>query len=379
MYLIGLFAVTLLAVGILEKRRHQARLHNIPFRIHISGTRGKSLLVRMATDLFQQAGWAVAARVTGEEPMVFTPGKGWLPWWRRVPARIKEQMRFIRVATRESAPVVVVENMALRPENQYAAEAHMIRSTLSVFTNFHPDHQEVMGPADEDAAAALAFSFPKNGTVLLPEQEATPAIHARMNELGNRLVTVRSSPEIPATSHQIFGPHFSILKEIQKRFELPDKVFKQVAAEWQQRLRPENFLLPLPGVAKRYFVDLFSCNDVTSARQIVTWLEEMGSIHPPYDTILACRADRPLRTRAFLEWLLPELGEGRVVLAGSCPLLLIRHLRRRFGVPAKASPIFTKIVPERIFHELADSTNTVFGLGNYVGSGEKILSYLKKD
>ncbi len=275
---------------------------------------------------------------------------------------------------------MVVENMALKPENQYTAESQMIRLSLSIITNFYPDHQEVMGSTIEDMISSLAFAFPKDGTILMPEQEITPLIQTKVERLNSQLIAVQPSPELPSTDESVFAPHFTILKEIRDYYNLPGEIFDQVVAEWQQRLRPENFLLPLVGShGPRHFVDLFSCNDVTSAKQIIHWLEGNNRIRPPYDIILTCRADRPLRTKVFLEWLLPALREGRLILAGGFPLLMVDRLRRRFGVPNQAIRRYTQINPSRIFSELARGKHTVIGLGNFVGTGEKILSNLKKD
>ena len=270
--------------------------------------------------------------------------------------------------------------MALRPENQHAAESQMIRSSLGIVTNFRPDHQEVAASDTDDIPAALAFSFPKNGTLLMPGREVTPAVRSRLEKLHTTLTTAQPSLGFPETDHPVFGPHFALLKAVQEHHRLPDEAYGRAAARWRERLCPESFLLPFPGADnERRFVDLFSCNDVTSAREVVHWLEECKLIRPPYDILLTCRSDRPLRTRAFLEWILPALGEGRLVLAGGFPLLTVDRLQRRFGVPGGAIRKHARINPERIVSDLAARRFTILGLGNYVRTGESILSHLKKD
>ncbi|MEE9464817.1 MAG: hypothetical protein V3W14_04480 [Candidatus Neomarinimicrobiota bacterium] len=380
MLIIWLITVALLTLGILERRRHQIRVDRIPVRLHISGTRGKSLLTRMITDLFDQAGWSVTAKITGAKPKVFSAATGWIPWRRRVPARIKEQLRIVRQASCLGSQALVVENMALRPENQHAAESQMIQSNLGIITNFRPDHQEVAASDTDDIPAALAYSFARDNVLLLPERELTPAIQSRVDSLHTMLITARPAPWLPETIHPVFGSQFALLKAAQEHYSLPDAAYGQAAAKWRERLCPESFLLPFPGVDKaRRFVDLFSCNDVASAQEIVRWLESCQLIHPPYDILLTCRADRPLRTRAFLEWLLPALGKGQLIITGSFPLLLVNRLRRKFGVSAQAIRKYTRINPGRILSELAHRKLTVLGLGNYVATGEEILSNLKKD
>ena len=62
-------------------------------------------------------------------------------------------MRLVKLAESRGADAIVVECMALQPENQWAAERHMIKSTVGVITNVRDDHLDVMGPTVHDVAA----------------------------------------------------------------------------------------------------------------------------------------------------------------------------------------------------------------------------------
>ena len=378
MTLIILIILFLAVSGILEKRRHLNRIDQIPIRIHINGTRGKSLLTRMIVDLFRRAGWQVAGKVTGEQPQIFIPQSGWQPWKRLAPARIKEQMRFIRKIAPFRPTAMVVENMALAPENQHAAESFMIRSTLSVITNFRPDHQEVMGNEGGDVLSAIAHSVPIQGTVLLPQSEATPAFEKACANFKANLKTAAgchpsSFPALPA-----FQSQFELLKAVRDHYHIPQDVFDQTIDDWQNRLKPENFLIPISTFQnKKYLVNLFTCNDVTSAELLIKNLEQSGVIYPPYEIVLTCREDRPLRTMAFIRWLLQSIEWKKLIIAGVIPRIPVRRLLDPRRNPARFVIFTKKIAPEKIIAELDSSIQFTFGLGNYVKTGEKILSYLQ--
>jgi UDP-N-acetylmuramoylalanine-D-glutamate ligase len=49
MFISLLLTVSILILGILESYYHEKRIKNIPIRIHVNGTRGKSTTVRLCS------------------------------------------------------------------------------------------------------------------------------------------------------------------------------------------------------------------------------------------------------------------------------------------------------------------------------------------
>jgi len=62
---------SLLLGGILEQRRHYARLHAIPHRVLVNGIRGKSSITRLCAGALRGGGVVTAAKTT------------WRRWGRR--------------------------------------------------------------------------------------------------------------------------------------------------------------------------------------------------------------------------------------------------------------------------------------------------------
>jgi poly-gamma-glutamate synthase PgsB/CapB len=119
------------------------------------------------------------------------------------------------------------------------------------------------------------------------------------------------------------------------------------------------------------FVNAFSLNDVDSLRSVWGRLERSGCLARPWTVILNCRADRPVRSRAFGQILGGALAADRLILVGEgtrhayraavAAGLDSRQILRWEGHPPSA---VLEAVTERI-----EDNSTVIGAGNYHGTG----------
>jgi hypothetical protein len=144
----------LLGLALLEARLHERRLRQIPIRIHVNGTRGKSTTTRLIAAGLRAGGHRVIAKTTGTLPQIILEDGSEIPVRRRGRATIREQMTTIALAARRRADVVVLECMAIHPELQWVSERRMVRATVGVMTNVRLDHMEVMGQTREAVARA---------------------------------------------------------------------------------------------------------------------------------------------------------------------------------------------------------------------------------
>ena len=165
MVYISLLSVVLIYL-VLEKVLYQRRLRRIPLRIHVNGTRGKTTVTRLTTELLCRAGIRTLAKTTGDHPVIILPDGRPIPIRRRGPGRIHEQMRVVRRAAREGAQAVVLECMALDPHLQEVSEQAMVRSGIGVITNVRPDHFEVTGGGLDGVADALSRTIPNGGALV---------------------------------------------------------------------------------------------------------------------------------------------------------------------------------------------------------------------
>ncbi|MFQ5841200.1 MAG: Mur ligase family protein, partial [Thermodesulfobacteriota bacterium] len=123
-----------------EKYRHIKNLENIPIRIHVNGTRGKSTVTRLIAAGLRGAGIKVLAKTTGTSPREIFEDGSEAEIRRRGRATVREQIRFIAQGARRGAEAIVIESMAVRPEIQWVSEHHIVRSHIGVITNIREDH-----------------------------------------------------------------------------------------------------------------------------------------------------------------------------------------------------------------------------------------------
>src|SRR5215213_8315425 len=161
----------LIGGGVAELATHRRRLFQIPVRIHVNGTRGKSSVARLIAAGLRHAGRRTCCKTTGTLPRMIMPDGAEYPVFRPSRANVIEQVRIVAAALEVDSEVLVLECMALVPYLQWLCEDKLVRATHAVITNAREDHLDVMGPGGRDVAKALAGMTPVGGKLYTAEQE----------------------------------------------------------------------------------------------------------------------------------------------------------------------------------------------------------------
>jgi hypothetical protein len=292
---------------------------NPTIRVLVTGSRGKSSVVRLLHAAFVALGLSPRSRITGALPRELT-SEGTLLIERSGAPHVEEMRWWLRQVP-QSAEAVVLENSAIAPELQGLA-ARWLHPGVTVLTNAYEDHQEAWGTTRADAAEALALGVPRGGLVVLPTSLATDAmLLAPLARRDCRLEFAAPVPGIPQ-SHRAINVGLA-LKTAQL---LGLNAARSLKAMLELEPDPFDFR-----VLRRGPVELamaFAANDVTSTRNLFESLR-----WSPEDTRLLYnhRSDRPARWRSFRGWLSP-LPWREVIIMGDRPLRKpagARHERRR--------------------------------------------------
>lgn len=147
--------------------------HNAKFRILVTGSRGKSSLVRLLCAGMGARGIDFRGRITGVLPRELSSA-GERLIVRNAPGHIAEMRWWLGQIPRETE-AVVMENSAVQPELQEMA-AKWLKPTVIVWTNARPDHQEVWGKGSAAAASALLRGIPKGASLVLSEEIMNSAL-----------------------------------------------------------------------------------------------------------------------------------------------------------------------------------------------------------
>ena len=382
--LVILLTVSLLFLGVAAyvgrlSSQHGRRVRQIPIRIHVNGTRGKSTVTRLIAAGFRESGYRTIAKTTGSASRLILPDASEVELQRAGAPSISEQLEIIEFAGRNGADVLVIECMAVIPELQAVSQHSIVHGTCSVVTNARLDHQDVMGETVEEIAWSLGAVAPRGGVLVTAEQDAAlvDTLAARAATVGARVVQADLS-EAPTAEE--FG-----------RAEWPDNlalalrvcalhgIDRETALRGMRKapLDPGALFstpLPVDGCRAR-FVNAFAANDYTSTEQIIRQVQQAnpGGLF----LLVNARADRPRRTQDMAALLSNGFDPCAAFLIGDGASLLERLVRRQKpGLPVvNLAGHPREVALERIAPHLGQDACLV-GIGNIGGPAEEWCAWL---
>jgi len=377
----------LTALGAWERRRHLRNLARIALRIHVNGMRGKSSTVRLIAAGLRSGGIRTLAKVSGTRAAVIDPDGTERPIERASPQpNVIEQTRAVAEAARRGARALVIECMAIQPVLQSLSELTMVRSTHGVITNVGPDHLEVMGPTEADAARALAGTVPVGGTLFTAEREHLSILAAAAADRGAELVAV--GPELLAEVRPEELARFAHVEHAENvalalavcRAAGVDRA-TALAGMWQARGDSGALTvheLDLDG-RRAVFFNGFADNDPVSTRRV--WLLANDGL-PEADRRIAlvnCRADRPVRSRQLGRAVAGWRGLDRCLVMGRGNAAFIRAPVRG-GLPRRSVADLGEPSNEDILAAIAAEGGRlllVVGIGNVGKGGAGGLAFVR--
>ncbi len=125
------------------------RIRSVPLRISVTGTRGKSSVVRLLASVLREDGLRVVAKTTGSRATCILPDGSERNVPRRGMASIIEQKRFVQMAARMNADCLIAEIMSLHPENHIIESQVLIQPDVVLLTNVRVDHIDAMGSQED--------------------------------------------------------------------------------------------------------------------------------------------------------------------------------------------------------------------------------------
>ena len=381
--ILGALALVLIISGLLEFRSHQLVLSNIPVRIHVNGTRGKSSVTRLIAAGLRAGGKRTFAKTTGTAPRVIdAEGIDRIIHRLRSPS-IGEQVRLLKYFSAEKPDVVVMECMAVQPQYQWISEHQMVKSDIGVITNARPDHLDEMGPTDVDVVKSLSNSIPIDGTLITAEEKHKNILEEVAEQNGSEFLhsdegSITDS-ELNKFSYIEHPQNIAIALDVCKKMGIKrdvaltgmHSVKPDLGALIVWKLKGENGLLQ--------FVNGMAANDPVSTLQIWKFVIDRYPTTSGSAVFFNSRDDRPLRTNQMLELTFEEIKPEHFIIRGdkiaSKVNRLIHHSPETkvqiFPLDDKIDSVSKSILdlPEDIL---------VFAIGNQVGEGQNILQILSE-
>ena len=381
--LLGIATAGLVGLGVAESLAHRRRLRDIPTRIHVAGTRGKSSVTRLIAAGLRGGGIVAAAKTTGSLARMILPDARELPVFRPAGPNIIEQIRIVEAARQVEAEALVIECMALQPWLHWLSEDKLVRATHGVITNARPDHLDVMGPTDADVARCLAGMIPRNGVLVTAERKNLSILRTAAKDRNTRLIEVTDDDYAAVTDEEMdcFG-HVEHRENVALSLKLLIElnIPRRVALAEMQRSPPD------PGALTKWnleffgrqitFFNAFAANDAQSTETIWGMAQKQS---PEVDRVIAIfnlRADRPSRTMQLAQTTFWRSAD-RIVLMGSGAYLFARVATRTGCDPASFVYAEQKRV-EEVFEVIISHCghrNLIIGMANIGGQGLALVRH----
>jgi len=311
-------------------------------RVLVTGSRGKSSVVRLLHAVMQAEGLQAYARITGVVPRELGPD-GTRTISRSAGAHVEEMRWWLRQLP-ASTQGIVLENSAIAPDFQ-ALAGRWLKPDVTVLANTLPDHQELWGPTAACAAEVLAGGVPRQGRVVLPacleddrhlmdllaRRQCRPIFAEPAGSVEKHYHATNLGLALCAAEHLGFAPGPALQRML--------------------RVPPDRYDFRVANCGGAEVAMAFSANDITSTLELFHSL-----LWSPGETRLIYnhRADRPGRLHSFIDWL-GQPGWREVLIIGDRPA---KH-------PACAR--YMQIKNEQSLLRLFEPGDRIFGCGNIAG------------
>jgi len=354
----------------------------IPMVVSVTGTRGKSSVVRMLASVLRESGRSVLAKTTGSQAQFVLPDGTVRDVPRRGIASILEQKKVLRKAAALHADCLVVEIMSIRPEYHVVESHRILKPNIVVLTNIRPDHTDAMGETEEEIARVLSLDISAGAKVYVPREmwdQLTPSIAQVPRVTPVSVARGTSNPlfwQNPNLQKKEFAENLDLVVGVARDFGIDDATIAKGILGARQDIGNLKVWTYRLGEKRIFLVNGFAANDPESTLIVMKKTREVitaGSTS--FVGLLSLRSDRGDRTQQWIE----ALGDG---LAGYFKRIYVigEHanvVRRK----VKAVEVMKRVRPEEITNSIAsamEEDGILFGFGNIGGAGQQLVEHWRR-
>lgn len=353
---------------------------SIKIKVHISGTRGKSSITKYITTALQSSGKVCVGKVTGEIPTLILPDGKTKAVKRNGPARITEQFKIIRKASKTGVDALVLECMSIDPLLQ-KTESRFFNPDIYVISNIKDDHREKTGMTSAEQVQSFCQTIPENCILVSNDQKNLAALKEAAEKRNSRLVVPEklSDEKMKSLPFNVFVKNIEIAVEVAvlagvKRDFAQDSIFASLSVEESKLIQASE---SASGIA---FLNAFTVNDTESANEFLNdclgQLEHKENLGFVFNT----RSDRPTRTDLFAEWIKENSANCKFVwITGDHKQRAFRKLKSIRNI-SEINKLRSGNIPFMLnkMKEKSAEVDLMIGIGNIKDAGYKFLHAIKK-
>lgn len=346
---------------------------SIPAVITVTGTRGKSTVVRLLASVLRSSDKKVVAKTTGSRPSLILPDGSEEDIKRRGRPSIIEQKRLLKSAAEAGGDIVVAEMMSIHPENHFIEGCRLLKPDLVLVTNVRTDHLEAVSDSLESTAMALAAGIPDNAT-LICERETLNLLKPHFQNNGSKVIVPGPDAEqflekYPELLQSNIDQNIRVVYSAARSLGIDEKsiydgLVSAAPDSGAFRIRKHK-LKNEKGTA--WLVNAFAANDPESTEMLLEkTLNTLSGEENRIIGVIALRKDRGDRTIQWLESLQNGMASkfDRIYVTGG-------HAR---AFKQKLPHAITFKTPDELIENCTDN-DVLFGFGNMIGKGEEIIDY----
>jgi poly-gamma-glutamate synthase PgsB/CapB len=350
----------------------------IPLTIIVTGTRGKSSVVRLLASIMRADGRKVLGKTTGSSPRFLWPDGSETDIKRRGAASILEQKHLLKEAASRKIECLVAEVMSIHPENHFVEAQQILRADIVAITNFWPDHIDAQGTTEESVAATLCLDIPERATVIAPALAKASVLESCVASVDGKLLVVEEDTSKPVRQRAPeldkveFTDNIDLAYGLAKHLGIDDEVVARGLEAANRDIGALSMRELLAGNPEKrlILVNAFAANDPKSTLRVYAKARELLPENADWAGLLCLRSDRADRTAQWIESLQsdPSKRFSRLyVIGGHAPVVA-----RKLGNARRLKHDSAVGAMDTIANDVADGT-VVFGFGNFVGMGEKLV------
>ena len=366
---------------IIERILLTRHINSIPLIITVTGTRGKSSVVRLLASVLREDGRKVLAKTTGSEAKYILPDAAEIDVPRKRLISIIEQKDLIKKAAKIGAECVVAEIMSIHPENHFVESQQILKPNIVLITNVRKDHTDEMGETTEKIASIFSLDMPEKADCFFSENENKTIFNDAVNKAGGNLFQVTRGvssfflDKIPELKNREFIENLDLVYAVGKHLNINDEIIFRGMQNtkhdigklkiWKYKLDKEKKIY--------YLVNAFAANDPESTLQVIAKLKELlPASSGKMVGLLNLRADRGDRTLQWIDVLKnDELNNfSKIYVTGAHQKIVKRKVNRVSSLIC----IRPQKIMETIFAE-AENQTVIFGFGNLAGTGRLLVDY----
>jgi len=361
--------IVFVLIWMYEKWQHRRNLSAIPIRIMVNGTRGKTSVTRLIAAILRESGKRTWAKTTGTQAAWIMPDGSETEYRKKnLPVNIREQIPFVRKARRDGAEAIVVECMALHPENQLMMANEFVRPTIGVMTNARVDHVSEIGATEEETVGTLSLSICAGEKVVTGDVRFDKYTPDRIDPDNEELPV----GYLESFSYPMFEDNVRQALAVARLLGID----RETALRGMLNARPDVGMRGPFRVGECLVINGFAANDLESSGVLYEKsVQSAGYEDAPVWVLFNNRADREFRLGEFLP-LVKRLGDrgGRVRIIGENREKCARYFAKKAGVdaaPAEGKPLDW-------LKTLSGEKCTVMCIGNIKGDAREMIETLSE-